>query len=239
MRRAAAVFDMDGVLIDNHALHQEAWRRFCKEEGLSLSDRELRRLTIGRRTSDALPLVCARWLSPEDLSRLVARRFTLFRELATSARLVPGVAAFLADLCERRVPCALATSAPADLVTETLGRFDLGASFVVCVTASDVTCGKPDSEVYLKAAKRLEVPASTCVAFDDALIGVEAAYHAGMTAVGVATAHSQVELVAAGATLVIRDFTRLTWAETYESGRNLSSPRASANVLPTCSLSGC
>ena len=73
MARAAAIFDMDGVLTDSHALHEEAWQRLCKEEGLKLGDRAIWRLTSGRRTHDALPLVFERSLSPEDLARLTAR----------------------------------------------------------------------------------------------------------------------------------------------------------------------
>ena len=213
MTRAAAIFDMDGVLTDSHALHEEAWQRLCKEEGLKLGDRAIWRLTSGRRTHDALPLVFERSLSPEDLVRLTARRFALYRELAATAFPVTGVAQFLADLSTRGVPCALATSAPPDLVAETLGRLSLNDVFAIRVTGSDVIHGKPDPEVYLKAAERLGVPPSACVAFDDAVIGIQAARRAGMAAVGVATAHGHEELLAVGAALVVRDFAGLTWSE--------------------------
>jgi sugar-phosphatase len=79
------------------------------------------------------------------------------------------------------------------------------------VSVEDVVLGKPDPEVYLLAARRMRVRPETCLVFEDSLVGVEAARRAGMRAIGVATAHDERELRAAGAERVIDDFVELTW----------------------------
>ena len=72
--------------------------------------------------------------------------------------------------------------------------------------------GKPDPEVWTQAAHRLRVPTRRCVVFEDALVGVQAARAAGMRAIGVTTAHTDAELIAAGAERTIPDFQGLEWS---------------------------
>jgi beta-phosphoglucomutase-like phosphatase (HAD superfamily) len=72
--------------------------------------------------------------------------------------------------------------------------------------------GKPDPEVWTQAARRLRVPAERCVVFEDALVGVQAARAARMRVVGVTTAHSDAELLEAGAERTIPDFQGLEWS---------------------------
>ncbi|HVC64122.1 MAG TPA: HAD family phosphatase, partial [Candidatus Dormibacteraeota bacterium] len=77
----------------------------------------------------------------------------------------------------------------------------------------DVILGKPDPEVWTQAARRLRVAPSACVVFEDALVGVQAARSAGMRVIGVTTAHTDAEMVAAGAERTIPDFQGLEWSQ--------------------------
>jgi beta-phosphoglucomutase-like phosphatase (HAD superfamily) len=70
--------------------------------------------------------------------------------------------------------------------------------------------GKPDPEIYLKAAERVGVPPARCVVFEDAFAGIEAGLRAGMAVVAVATTHTRAELETTGASLIIPDFTDLS-----------------------------
>jgi beta-phosphoglucomutase-like phosphatase (HAD superfamily) len=81
------------------------------------------------------------------------------------------------------------------------------------VTSDDVMLGKPDPEVWTQAARRLRVAPATCVVFEDAPVGVQAARTAGMRVIGVTTAHTDAELVAAGADRTIPDFQGLEWSQ--------------------------
>ena len=213
MTRTAAVFDMDGVLVDNAPLHRAAWRQLCVEEQVTLPDGEWWRLTIGRPIWEALP----RLLGPLDEARLVrlaGRRQALYEELAARG-LVPvaGVVDFVRQLTAGQIPCAIATSAIPENVSPILTTLGLADVFPVRVTAADIRRGKPDPEVYATAAARLGVSAAACVVFEDAVTGVEAARRAGMAVIGVTTAHPAGELLAAGAARAVPDFRGLTWGD--------------------------
>jgi len=211
--RQAAVFDMDGVLVNNARFHREAWRRLAREEGFALTDPEFWRQAIGRPVEEAVPRILGRPVPPAEAARLAARKTALYHELADGhAAPVPGVVEFVRALAARGVPRALATSAVADSAARILEGVGLAGAFPVQVTAGQVRHGKPDPEVYLTVAARLGVPAAACIVFEDAVVGVEAAHRAGMAVVGLTTAHGGVELRDAGATWTAPDFTGLTWA---------------------------
>jgi beta-phosphoglucomutase len=211
--RRAAVFDMDGVLVNNSQFHREAWRRLSREEGFALTDPEFWRQAIGRPVEEAVPRILGRPVPPEETVRLARRKTALYHELADGqAAAVPGVVEFVRALAAAGVPRALATSAVADSAARILEGLGLAAVFPVQVTAGHVRRGKPDPEVYLTAAARLGVPPAACVVFEDAVVGVEAARRAGMAVVGLTTAHAEAELRDAGATWTAPDFTGLAWA---------------------------
>jgi beta-phosphoglucomutase len=210
--RRAALFDMDGVLVNNSRFHREAWRRLSQEEGFTLTDPEFWRHAIGRPVEEAVPRILGRPVSPAEAARLARRKTALYHELADDhAAPVSGVVEFVQTLLAADVPRALATSAVADSAARILERLGLAAAFPVRVTAGQVRRGKPDPEVYLTAAAALGVPPPACVVFEDAVVGVEAARRAGMAVVGLTTAHADVELRAAGATWTAPDFTQLAW----------------------------
>ncbi|HEY7602067.1 MAG TPA: HAD family phosphatase [Methylomirabilota bacterium] len=210
--RRAAVFDMDGVLVDNKTFHREAWRRLAREESFALTDPEFWRHAIGRPVEEAVPRILGRPVPPDEAARLARRKTALYHELADGhAAPVPGVVEFIRALSAAGVPRALATSAVADSAARILEGLGLAAAFPVRVTAGQVRCGKPDPEVYLTAAAALGVPPAACVVFEDAVVGVEAARRAGMAVVGLTTAHADAELRAAGAAWTAPDFTRLAW----------------------------
>jgi beta-phosphoglucomutase family hydrolase len=210
--RRAALFDMDGVLVNNSRFHREAWRRLSREEGFALTDPEFWRQAIGRPVVEAVPRILGRPVPPAEAARLARRKTALYHELADGhAAPVPGVVEFVRALAAAGVPRALATSAAADSAARILQDLGLAAVFPVQVTAGQVRRGKPDPEVYLTAAARLGVPPAACVVFEDAVVGVEAARGAGMAVVGLTTAHAAAELRQAGATWTAADFTGLAW----------------------------
>ena len=211
-RPLAAIFDMDGVLVDSGAYHRAAWRALLGELDAEPKDGEFWRLTIGRPVDEALPLLLGRRLSPHEVARYSKRKTDLYHRFAEGRLLqVPGAVAFVRSLEAGRVPRALATSASPRSVLTILSELSLTSHFPVVVTADDVKRGKPDPEVYLVAASRLGVAPRACVVFEDSLVGVEAARRAGMLPVGLATAHTEEELREVGAVRVLTDFTNLTW----------------------------
>ena len=210
---AAAVFDMDGVLIDSGAHHRHAWRMLLDEMGAEPADPEHWRLTIGRPSEEAIPLLLGRRVSDAEARRLARRKRDFYQARAqTGLDPVLGVREFLESLEELGVPCAVGTSASRWDAERLLDDLGLLRFFDVMVTADDVMLGKPDPEVWVQVARRLRVHVARCVVFEDAPVGIQAARAAGMRAIGVTTAHRDDELIAAGASLTIPDFRGLEWS---------------------------
>jgi HAD superfamily hydrolase (TIGR01509 family) len=210
---SAAIFDMDGVLIDSGAHHRHAWRMLLDELGAEPADPEHWRLTIGRPSEEAIPLLLGRRLSGAEARRLARRKRDLYQERAQAGLdPVPGVRKFLEALVRLDVPRAVGTSASRWDAERLLDDLGLLRFFDVMVTSDDVMLGKPDPEVWTQAARRLRVSAERCVVFEDALVGVQAARAARMRVIGVTTAHSDAELLEAGAERTIPDFQGLEWS---------------------------
>lgn len=209
----AAIFDMDGVLIDSGAHHRHAWRTLLAELGTEPAHPEHWRLTIGRPSEEAIPLLLGRRVSDAEARRLARRKRDLYQERAQAGmEPVPGVPEFLHALERQHVPRAVGTSASRWDAERLLDDLGLLRFFDVVVTADDVMLGKPDPEVWAQAARRLRVTPAHCVVFEDAPVGIQAARAAGMRAIGVTTAHTAAELLAAGADRTIPDFQGLEWS---------------------------
>ena len=211
-RARAVIFDMDGVLVDSGVYHRKAWRALLEELGAGPRDPEFWRLTIGRPVEAALPALLGRRLSSQEIARYSKRKTDLYHRFADGQfQPVAGAVGFVRALTALGVPRAIATSASPRSVTAVLSALDLVRQFPVVVTADDVISGKPDPEVYLLAALRLEVAPGACIVFEDSLVGLEAARRAGMRSIGLSTTHTEAELRAAGAMHVVADFEGLTW----------------------------
>ncbi len=212
MTSRAAIFDMDGVLIDSGVHHRAAWRALLVELGEEPAHPEYWRLTIGRPSEEAVPLLLGRHVPEYEARRLARRKRDLYTDLARGGvASVPGVQNFVGALSRLGIPRAVGTSASRFDLDRLLAGAGLRRHFDIIVTADDVMLGKPDPEVYELAAARLRIPPEACIVFEDSLVGVEAARRAGMRAVGVTTAHSEAELCAAGAERTIPDFEGLEW----------------------------
>jgi len=208
----AVIFDMDGVLIDSGAHHRAAWRALLAELGEEPAHPEYWRLTIGRPSEEALPLLLGRRVPEHESWRLARRKRDLYVDFARAGMVsVPGVREFVVALARLGIPRGVGTSASRFDVDRMLVEVGLRRHFDVIVTADDVTLGKPDPEVYELAAARLGIPAEACIVFEDSEVGVLAARRAGMRAIGVTTAHSEAELLQAGAESVIADFEGIEW----------------------------
>ena len=213
MTTTTCIFDMDGVLIDSGAWHRAAWEALLREIGVRPSEPDFWRLTIGRPSEEAMPLVLGRRLSDHESWRLARRKRDLYLELAQQGTpAVAGVRGFVDGLAKAGVPRAVGTSASRRDVDRLLGDVGLRHHFDVVVTSEDVTLGKPDPEVYVLAARRLRVAPGACVVFEDSVVGIHAALRAGMRAIGVTTAYTEAELKAAGAEGAIASFEEAEWS---------------------------
>jgi beta-phosphoglucomutase len=203
---------MDGVLVDSGEHHRAAWQALMTELGADVTSPEFWRLTIGRPAHEAIGLLLGRELEYDEAMELAGRKRDLYRHFAQRGAIaVPGVADFVGSVARSGTVCAVATSASRPDARHVLDSLGLAGHFGAVVTAEDVTRGKPDPEVYVRAAARIGVAPPDCLVFEDAVVGVQAARRAGMRVIGVTTAHTGDELRAAGAERSIPHFEGLTW----------------------------
>ena len=183
-----AIFDWDGVIIDSSAHHEESWERLAKETGYQLPEGHFKK-GFGMKNEVIIPNLLHWSSDPEVIERLSLRKEALYREIVREWGLkpLPGVRAWLNQLYEHEIPCAIGSSTHRLNVETGLELIGLQDRFRTVVTAEDVSHGKPDPEVFLVAADRLGVSAEACVVFEDAFVGIEAAHRGGMKVVAVAT----------------------------------------------------
>ena len=184
----AVLFDWDGVIVDSAVAHERSWERLAQEAGHTLPPGHFKR-GFGMKNEFIIPNQL-RWASdPAEVNRLARRKEALYREVVAEMGLepLPGVVALVAALHAARVPMALASSTPRENIRFVLDRLGLQDAFRAMITAEDVSAGKPDPQVFLKAADALGMPPARCVVFEDTVVGIEAGRAAGMKVVAVVT----------------------------------------------------
>ena len=198
------IFDWDGVVLNSAAAHERSWAMLAAEESLPLPEDHFKR-GFGRKNAEIIPSILGWSRENAEIQRLGDRKEALYREilLAGGVQPLPGVREFLAQLDLLKMPRAVGSSTPRANIDAALTAMDLTGRFDAIVCADDVTKGKPDPEVFLTAAARLEVEPAHCMVLEDATFGLQAAKAAGMLAVGVTTGHTPDVLREAGAELVV------------------------------------
>jgi beta-phosphoglucomutase len=204
-----AIFDMDGVIVDNVVQHLRAWKELGRELQREFGDDQIKPL-FGKRNREILEGLLGPRQEQSDLARWGARKEELYREIMKpELRAVPGLPRFLDRLRGAAIKTAVATSGPIENVKFVLEGLGLEASFGVLVTGSDAPLSKPDPGIFLVAAQRLQVNASSCVVFEDSPPGIKAAQAAGAFCIALATTHSRQELEDYQPDRIIEDFNEL------------------------------
>lgn len=182
----AAIFDMDGLLIDSEPLWQEAEITVFGTLGVPLT-RELCRETMGVR----LDGVVRHWYSKfpwrgESAEAVEARVLDeVSRLISERGELMPGVQETIDTLRAADFALAVASSSPMRLIRDALEQFDIIDLFSVLHSAELENEGKPDPAVYLTTMSRLGVDPKDCIAFEDSIMGVRAAKSSGARVIAV------------------------------------------------------
>jgi HAD superfamily hydrolase (TIGR01509 family) len=187
----ALILDMDGLLVDSETVSGEALRLFLHGHGHEMLPSTLEG-ALGRRLPEAMAFVAAAYDLRGPLEELVVA-FDAMRLAALRGNVVamPGAVALLDWAAANGLLRALATSSFRGHVEVSLAEAALMGKFDVEVTGDEVQFGKPAPDLFLLAAERLGVPPQSCVVFEDAPAGLEAAAHAGMRRVWVPNAHTR------------------------------------------------
>ncbi len=205
---SAALFDLDGTLIDSEPRSTETWRRLFAEHGLVFDAATASRF-MGRRGADVLA-EDPDLLPNTSWEELVVQLAEIGRSTdLPQSRHLPKSVAFLRQLYAQGVAIGLVTSAGRMWAESALADLGISEMFTGLVTAGDVARGKPDPQGYLAGADLLGHPPARTVVFEDTPAGLLAGRHAGMRVVAVTTTHPRAALQHAD--LVVDDLTEVDW----------------------------
>lgn len=211
---AAAIFDMDGVLVNSNPFHVQKWIEFLKAHGIPFDPEKVPGQILGMHNDDAFRAYFGSSLTETQMRQMCAELEAHFRKtFRPYARPVPGLLKLLDELAQADVPMAVASSAIRANVEFVVATLALGRFFKVIVTGDDVTAHKPAPDIYELAAAELGVEPGDSVAFEDSLPGIEAAHTAGMRCVAIASTFPLSELRSKSrADLVVESFDGLSLA---------------------------
>ncbi|MBC8059327.1 MAG: beta-phosphoglucomutase [Clostridiaceae bacterium] len=182
------IFDLDGVVVDTAKYHFIAWRRLADELGFEFTVEDNERLK-GVSRMDSLEILLeigGKTYDEETKIELAQKKNDWYVQYITKmdeSEILPGVKDFMTLLKKENIKIALGSVSKNAM--SILNNIHLTEYFDSIIDGTKVSNAKPDPEVFLNAAKELNVLPQECVVFEDAVAGIQAAINAGMPSVGI------------------------------------------------------
>lgn len=208
MNKKAFIFDLDGVIVDTAKYHYLAWRKLANSMGFDFTIEQNEQLK-GTSRIKSLEKILA-WghksVSEDEFVRLMTRKnedYLTYIDKMNTDEILPDVNKTLDFLRDAKQPIALGSASKN--ARTILEKVDILDKFDSIVDGNDVTKAKPDPEVFLIAAKQLQVEPKNSIVFEDAVAGIQAANTAGMVSIGIGDKETLHE-----ADYVFKDFTEIS-----------------------------
>lgn len=203
---------MDGVIVDNHRYHLDAWEQFCYKHKCKFDKNGFTSHFFGKSNREIINELMPDSLTLSEIDLLGEEKEVYYRNLyRDSITLVQGLEEVLRYVKAKGIKVALASSAPLSNIDFTLDALNIRNHFEVIVDASMVKQSKPNPDIYLKASELLMVSPSQCVVFEDSHAGIKSALSAGMEVIVLATTHPEEDLNYN--LTIIKNYTNLLGAE--------------------------
>ncbi len=204
MKKFAALFDLDGVIINTEPQYDVFWKKIGDDYNLGIDHFE--RIVKGT----TLPNILNRYfsgLSKEKQQDIVQanREF----DLQMSLELIPGVLEFIYEIKEKCIKTGLVTSSDNIKLKRVFEELKFDHLFDTVVSADRITEGKPNPMCYLLAAKDLNISPEQCIVFEDSFQGIDAGNFAGMKVIGLSTTNPE-EAIKDKVYRVIPDFQKIS-----------------------------
>lgn len=181
------IFDFNGTLFWDSQKHLEAWREYSKKlRGTAFTDEEMQKYMFGRTNEDIIKYLIGKQPDRALVEKCQNEKEEIYREMCLKDRenfvLAKGVENFLDYVCENDIPHTIATMSEEVNVKFFIKEFNLAKWFDVdkIVYDNGKIKGKPAPDIYLEAAKQLNLQPKDCIVVEDALSGIEAAHKAGI-----------------------------------------------------------
>ncbi len=208
----AAIFDMDGLLIDSEPHWRQANLTMLADHGITAADNDLKVYT-GIRTLDVVQMQRKTYgLSEADHHQMAQKIFdNVIKHIKERGTALEGAHDLLKTIKGRGIPIALASSSPPEVIEAVINKLDIADYIDLTCSAVYEEHGKPHPAVYLTTAKRLGVAPEDCVAFEDSVAGVTAALAAGMKCVAVPENQNFDHPAIRKADLVLKTLAEVRW----------------------------
>lgn len=191
----AVLFDMDGVVVDNLPYHVDAWLLFCQRHAIPLTREVFYRELNGMNSKDTFEWLYKREMARTEVEILEEEKEIIYRGFYQAhMKPAPGLLDFLQKLRSKGIKTALATSAGPGNIDFILDGLGIRNQFDAIVGGAEVLKGKPDPEIYVKAAALVGMAPAECWVIEDSLQGIAAGLNAAMRVVGITTSHNAAEL---------------------------------------------
>ena len=181
----AVIFDLDGVLIDSEPLHALADNQLLINSGIHVPDNYFDRFVgvTNREMWEKIKNDYSIKLSIEELMELqMPLKLKLLEEM--DFKPIKGITELLEDLKKRNIPMAIASSSPRQFIEKVLQKIGVKQYFTILISGEEVERGKPEPDIFLKAAELLNVKPDACIVIEDSASGTIAAKRAGMKCIG-------------------------------------------------------
>lgn len=188
---AAAVFDLDGLMFNTEELYHQVGAEMLRRRGKVLTDDLLTQM-MGRQSHEALQIMIDWHDLSDNVAQLEAETDVIFSKIIqTDLKPMPGLFELLDALEAASIPKAIATSSRRPFALTMLTQFDLLPRFSFLLTAEDIESGKPNPDIYLRAAKLLSIEPANMMVLEDSGNGCQAGVAAGAYTVAVLANHNQ------------------------------------------------
>lgn len=182
------IFDLDGVIVDTAKYHFLAWRNLANSLGIDFTEKENEQLKGVSRVKSLEKIL--QWgnktLSEDDFNSKMAQKneeYLKYIDKMDETEILPDVPKILNYLIEKKQPLSLGSASKnARAILKKVNLYD---KFDAIVDGTNVTKAKPNPEVFLNAAKELNIAPEKCIVFEDSVAGVQAAKNANMIAIGI------------------------------------------------------
>ena len=208
MSKKGFIFDLDGVIVDTAKYHFLAWKKLAKSIGVDFTESQNEQLKGVSRVKSLEKILALgnKTISQEEFNTLMAKKnedYLSFIATMNEDEILPDVPKTLNYLIEEKQPISLGSASKN--ARTILKKVNLYKKFDAIVDGNDVSKAKPDPEVFLIAAKLLEIKLEDCIVFEDSVAGVQAANTAKMVSIGIGEKNVLHE-----ADYIFKDFTEIS-----------------------------
>ncbi len=214
MQAKGYIFDLDGTLTLTQHLHYQAFSVVFKRYGIEYTEHDDRYKYAGTGSKYIFPTVFAehgKTLTQEEITKFSAEKREIYDEILekSSVQAVPGALKFLLEAQQKGIKMIVATGNKIEETEVILVKAGIAHFFDQIVSQKDVEHQKPAPDIFLLAAKKLELSPQDCIVFEDGINGVKAAKAGGIYCVALDTSIANEELIKAGADMVITNYFNL------------------------------